>query len=69
MARTFDLKTDGQRWAKQIESEMDRGVFVSRTEAEATTLAQALERYAQEVAPQKKDRYHDALRCRRLSQR
>ena len=69
MARTFDLKADAQRWAKQIESEMDRGVFVSRAEAEATTLASALERYAQEIAPKKKDCYHDTLRCRRLSQR
>jgi len=65
MTGTFDLKTDAQRWAKQIESEMERGIFVSRAEAEAT----ALERYAQEIAPHKKDRYHDTLRCQRLSKR
>ena len=54
MARTFDLKTEAQVWAKQIESEMDRGVFVSRTEAEGTTLAEALERYLREITPEKK---------------
>ena len=54
MARTFDLKTEAQVWAKQIESEMDRGVFVSRTEAEGTTLAEALERYLREITPAKK---------------
>ena len=54
MARTFDLKTEAERWAKQVEAEMDRGVFVSRAEAEATTLAEALDRYEREVTPKKK---------------
>jgi hypothetical protein len=48
---------------------MDRGVFVSRIEAESTTLAEALERYALDAAPKKKDAYHDTLRCRRLNKR
>ncbi len=33
---------------------MDRGVFVDRSEAEATTLPEALERYRREVTPKKK---------------
>ncbi len=66
---TFDSKGRAEAWARQIEGEMDRGVFVSRAEAESTTLADALERYALEVAPKKKDAYHDTLRCRRLSKR
>ena len=53
-ARTFDLKTEAEAWARQIESEMDRGVFVSRTEAESTTLTEALERYRREVTPVKR---------------
>ena len=53
-ARTFDLKTEAEAWARQIESEMDRGVFVSRTEAESTTLTEALERYRREVTPTKR---------------
>ena len=53
-ARTFDLKTEAEAWARQIESEMDRGVFVSRAEAENTTLREALDRYRQEVTPAKK---------------
>ena len=54
MAKTFDLKTQAAAWAKQIESEMDRGTFVSRAEAENTTLAEAMDRYAREVLPGKK---------------
>lgn len=50
---TFDTKGDGQRWAEQIEAEMGRGVFVSRTAAESTTLDEALVRYQKEVSSRK----------------
>ena len=52
--RTFDTKTEAEVWAHDIESEMSRGVFVSRVEAEVTTLADALTRYLTEVTPTKK---------------
>ena len=52
--RTFDLKGQAETWAKQIENEMDRGVFVSRAEAESTTLAELLDRYESEITPQKR---------------
>jgi hypothetical protein len=42
--KTFETRADAERWAREIESEMDRGVYVSRTEAESTTLAEALDR-------------------------
>lgn len=54
--KTFETKKDAQAWAAVIESEMTRGVFVDRTEAEKTTLAEALSRYAREVTECKKSR-------------
>ncbi|WP_298139006.1 site-specific integrase [Acidiferrobacter sp.] len=51
---TFDSRAQAEAWARQIESEMDRGVFVSRVEAENTTLRDALDRYAREISNQKK---------------
>ena len=51
---TFDKKSDAEGWAFQVESEMKKGVFISRSEAETTTLREALERYAREVTPEKK---------------
>ncbi len=54
--KTFDTKAEAEAWARQIEGEMDRGVFVSRAEAEATTLREALDRYEREVTPKKKSR-------------
>ena len=54
--RTFDTKAEAEAWAAGIEFEMAHGVFASRAEAENTTLAEALERYAREVLPGKKSR-------------
>lgn len=53
-SKTFNTKAEAEAWAKMIESEMSRGVWVSRSEAEATTLYEALTRYEEEVSPAKK---------------
>lgn len=53
-SKTFNTYAEAEAWAAIIESEMVRGVFVSRTEAESTTLAQALARYEREITPSKK---------------
>ena len=37
--RTFDVRSEADAWARQVEGEMDRGLFVSRKEAENTTLS------------------------------
>ena len=52
--RTFDSKAEAQTWAGGVENEMGHGVFVSRAEAESTTLGEALGRYRREVTPAKK---------------
>lgn len=46
--RTFDTKATAESWARQVESEIDQGSFISRSEAESTTIAQALERFKEE---------------------
>ena len=52
--RTFNLKSEAAAWAKRVESEMDLGMFLFHAEAEATTLAEALERYRAEILPRKR---------------
>ena len=52
--KVFEKKAEAEAWSKTTESEMVRGVFVSRKEAENTTLAEALEHYEQEVSQGKK---------------
>ncbi|SDC19974.1 Phage integrase family protein [Cupriavidus sp. YR651] len=52
--RTFDTKLQAQQWARQVESSMDAGLYTDRTEAERTTLREALERYRREIVPAKR---------------
>lgn len=49
----LETKARAEAWARQIENEMDREVFVFRKEAENTTLVAALERYTREISSQK----------------
>jgi integrase len=64
--RTFTTRADAERWAKIVESEMERGVFVSRTESEATLLRDALRRYAEEILPSKRGQAADRSRIKTL---
>ena len=36
--KTFETKPDAERWAQAVESEIDKGQFVSVNEAQRTTL-------------------------------
>ena len=53
-SKTFNTRPEAEAWAREIEGEMDRGSFVSRKEAENTTLNEALERYEREISSKKK---------------
>lgn len=59
-SKTFETKAGAEAWANMIESEMSRGVWVSRSEAEATTLYEALTRYETDVVPAKKGAAQEA---------
>jgi len=64
ITRTFDSRAEAESWARHIENEMDRGIFVSRKEAENTTLSDALDRYEREVVPAKKGAKQESMRIR-----
>lgn len=53
-SKTFETRKDAEDWATVIESEMVRGVFVSRTTAERTTLQELIDQYEREVTPTKR---------------
>ena len=62
--KTFETRAQAEQWARAIEVEMDKGVFVSRAEAESTTLRELLERYLGEVTPLKKGAAAETNRLR-----
>ncbi|WP_321849351.1 site-specific integrase [Burkholderia diffusa] len=59
-SKTFTTRAEADAWASMIESEMSRGVWVSRNEAEATTLYEALKRYEEEISLSKKGAAQEA---------
>ena len=52
--KTFRVKRDAEDWARGVEDEMVRGIYIRRSNAERLTVAAALDRYKLEVSPTKK---------------
>lgn len=52
--KTFDSYETALKWSRAVETEIDKGFFVSLKEAERTTLKDILDRYAKEVSPTKR---------------
>ena len=53
-SRTFASRKDAQQWAKQAEAAMLRGAWIDRSEAEQTSLREALARYERDITSTKK---------------
>ncbi|MHB1174817.1 MAG: hypothetical protein ACYCZJ_06820 [Sulfuriferula sp.] len=68
-SRSFDTKIQAEKWARDIENDMDKGVFVDRTEAEKNTLGDVLARYHDEVTPLKRGAGAEAPRLRAMMRR
>lgn len=64
VTKTFNTRADAELWAATTESEMGRGVFQDRSEAESTTLFEALERYEREITPKKDGADQERVRIR-----
>ena len=68
-SKTFNYQADAERWARQVESEMDRGDFRPKDASSTLTLKEALERYAKEVTPRKKGAQRELSRIKRWQSR
>lgn len=62
--KSFPTKAEAERWARAIEGEMDRGEFVSRTEAEQTTFGEVVQRYMETITPQKRGHVEETIRLK-----
>jgi integrase len=61
ITKSFQNKQDAERWARQVEADIDKGSYTNVVLAERTLLKDVIERYIQEVTNQtrsmKEDRY------------
>jgi len=55
-AKSFSLKSDATAWARVIESEIQRGVFVDTSTAESMTVREAIVRYLDTLLGKKSER-------------
>ncbi len=62
LSKTFELKKDAEDWARDIERDMRRGLFIDRRESETTTLLEMLKKYEEEVTPRKKSKDRELTR-------
>lgn len=64
--KTFPTRDEAKIWARLIESEIDRGIYVSRYEAEHVTFSELVHRYQKEVTPHKKSALREVSRLKCL---
>ncbi len=64
--KTFSTKAEAERWIRSVESEMDKGGYISHTEAERVTLADILDRYMKEVSPTKRGAADEIIRMKAM---
>jgi integrase len=64
--KTFESKADAEKWARALESEIDKGQFVNVSEAQRTTLGDVIARYLVEVTPSMKGATEDTIRLKAM---
>lgn len=67
LSETFSTKTAAEAWARKQESEIERGLWRDSSEAERTTLHEALERYGREVTALKRGKSQENYLVRLLA--
>lgn len=69
-AKSFESKADAERWARNLEAEVDRcGAIPDTRVAENTTLAEILMRYKSEISPQKRSAVSEIARINGILRR
>jgi len=69
-SKSFDSKSDAERWARSLEAELDRnGALPDMRPAESMTLAQLLTRYRDEVSPTKRSAVTEIARINAILRR
>src|SRR4029079_11684643 len=69
-AKSFDKRSDAERWARELEAEADRSGWVADTRlAEKTTLGELLTRYRAEISPTKRSAHTDKARINAMVRR
>ncbi len=69
ISKTFINKADAERWAKQVEVDMQKGSYTNLVLAERTTLGELIDRYIRDVLPTMRGALEDRFRLKALQRR
>lgn len=69
IAKTFLIKSDAEKWARQVEREIDKGSYTNNSLAEKTTFKEIIQRYMLEVTPSMKGFKEDGIRLNAICKR
>lgn len=65
--KTFHSRSDAEKWARMIETEIDRGLYIDRTEAERTLFSDILRRYQTDLLHTKRGSAIESIRLDALA--
>jgi integrase len=69
ITKSFQARLDAEKWARSLESEIDKGQFVSISEAQRTSLGDLIARYLVQVTPTMKGAIEDSIRLKAIMRR
>lgn len=67
--RSFLTKRDAERWARQVEADIEKGAFTNSNLAEQTTFKELIQRYMREVTPSMRGKHEDLIRLNAITRR
>lgn len=67
--KTFNTRGDAEKWARALESELDRGLFIDRAQSEKKTFGHVCQLYQEKILPRLKGAAADASRLKRLREK
>lgn len=68
-SRSFTTRKAAELWARQVETDIDRGTHITPTETQHVTLRELIDRYIDDVLPAMKGAPEDTIRLRALQRR
>ncbi len=69
ITKSFNTRKDAERWARSVETSLDRGTYIDPTEAEKVTLGDLIGRYIKEALPSMKGYVDDSYRLKAIQRR
>ncbi len=66
VTKTFLTKSDAEKWARSVETEIDRGTYINTNYAQKTLFIDLIQQYLKEVTPTHRSATEDTYRLKKM---